>query len=121
MPPRTTAERSTATGTSPASRNRADLESLLQQAKDGNETARHDLLQLVYDELHEAAHRLMPSPNGDTLQPTALVNELMVRFLKKPGLANLRNCKCFFAVAIDAMAFSFLSPITAPKPPVALE
>lgn len=103
MPHSSTAERSTAPSASPVSHNGADLELLLQQARDGDETARDGLFQLVYDDLHKAAHRMMPSANGDTLQPTALVNELMVRFLKKPGLANLRNCSCFFSVAVNAM------------------
>jgi RNA polymerase sigma factor (TIGR02999 family) len=53
---------------------------VLQAAQAGDRQAVEDLLPLVYSELHELARaRLARQPPGQTLTPTALVNEVYVR------------------------------------------
>ena len=85
------------------SRDRFD--GLLHEAQQGSADARRELCRLVYDELHAAAHGIMPPAacNGHTLQPTVLLNEVMIRLLARPNLARIENRRCFFSVAINAM------------------
>jgi len=53
-----------------------EITRLLQAWGDGDERALDQLMPLVYDELHHAAHRYMArEAPGHTLQTTALVNE----------------------------------------------
>lgn len=62
-----------------------------------------ELLAAVYDELRRVADRVMRSErDGHTLQPTALVNEL---YLKFAGLRDLRleNRRHFYGAAAEAM------------------
>ena len=56
------------------------VSAVLQAAQAGDRQAVTDLLPLVYTELHELARaRLARQPAGQTLTPTALVNEVYVR------------------------------------------
>jgi RNA polymerase sigma factor (TIGR02999 family) len=56
------------------------VSAVLQAAQAGDRQAVTDLLPLVYAELHELARaRLARQPAGQTLTPTALVNEVYVR------------------------------------------
>jgi RNA polymerase sigma factor (TIGR02999 family) len=56
------------------------VSAVLQAAQAGDRQAVTDLLPLVYAELHELARaRLARQPPGQTLTPTALVNEVYVR------------------------------------------
>ena len=53
---------------------------LLQAWADGDERALDQLMPLVYEELHQAAHRYMArEAPGHTLQTTALVHEVFLR------------------------------------------
>jgi RNA polymerase sigma factor (TIGR02999 family) len=55
---------------------------LLQRLRDGEQDALDELIPLVYDELRRIAQSLMRrQPQGHTLQPTALVNEALVKLL----------------------------------------
>lgn len=55
---------------------------LLSDWQDGRETALHQLLDIVHDELHRLASRHMRNERQNhTLQATALVNEAVVRLL----------------------------------------
>lgn len=68
----------------------------------GNETARDQLMALVYAELHRMASRYMGTQNpGHTLQPTALVHEAYVRLTGDDKQWN--NRAHFFAVAAKSM------------------
>ena len=80
-----------------------DVTRLLQRWNAGDTGAMPELLAAVYDELRRVADRVMRLERGDhTLQPTALVNELYVRFA---GLRDLRleNRRHFYGAAAEAM------------------
>jgi RNA polymerase sigma factor (TIGR02999 family) len=58
----------------------SQVSAVLQAAQSGDRQAATDLLPLVYAELHELARaRLARQPPGQTLSPTALVNEVYLR------------------------------------------
>lgn len=60
---------------------------LLHAARDGDETAREQLYQTVYAELHAIARRHMSHErSGHTLEPAGLVNEAMLRLLDREVL-----------------------------------
>jgi RNA polymerase sigma-70 factor, ECF subfamily len=82
----------------------SEATALLRDAQSGSETARDRLFSLVYDELREAAGRLMGRERADhTLQPTALVNEALVRLLDQDALRQAGSRSYFFAAASRAM------------------
>jgi RNA polymerase sigma factor (TIGR02999 family) len=59
-----------------------EVTQMLQAWGDGEERALDKLVPLVYDELHQVAHRYMAhQPSDHTLQTTALVNEVYVRLV----------------------------------------
>ena len=69
----------------------------------GDSGAAARLLPLVYDELRVIArHHLRAERPGHTLQPTALVNEAWLHFMKGADL-DIRNRTHFMAVAANAM------------------
>src|SRR3954452_12968765 len=79
-----------------------DLTDLLQAWRQGDSAALDQLLPLVYDELRRlAALRLRKGRDGNTLQPTALVNEACLRLVG--GDVDWQNRAHFFAVASRAM------------------
>ena len=81
----------------------SDVTRLLERWNSGDRTAMAELLAAVYDELRQAADRMMRTErDGHTLQPTALVNELYLRFA---GLRDLRleNRRHFYGAAGQAM------------------
>ena len=58
------------------------VSALLKDWGQGDESALEKLIPLVYEELHRLAHRQMARERaGHTLQTTALVNEVCLRFL----------------------------------------
>jgi RNA polymerase sigma factor (TIGR02999 family) len=76
---------------------------VLQAAKGGDQEAVARLLPLVYSELHRLARaRMARLPPGQTLQPTALINEAYLRLVGKKDL-HLENRKHFFFAAARAM------------------
>ena len=63
------------------------------------------LMPLVYEELHRLAHSYMAQERGGhTLQTTALVNEVYLKFVNKEGL-RCQNRAHFLAVAARQMRF----------------
>lgn len=63
------------------------------------------LMPLVYEELHRLAHVYMAQERGGhTLQTTALVNEVYLKFVNKEGL-RYQNRAHFLAVAARQMRF----------------
>jgi RNA polymerase sigma-70 factor (ECF subfamily) len=69
----------------------------------GDQNALNELMPIVYGELHRMAQRAWSGQNqGNTLQPTALINEA---YLKLAGAesASYQNRSHFFAVACTAM------------------
>lgn len=81
----------------------ADVTRLLHRWNTGDAAAMPELLAAVYDELRHVADRVMRLERDDhTLQPTALVNEL---YLKFAGLRDLKleNRRHFYGAAAEAM------------------
>ena len=80
-----------------------DITDLLASIRGKEEGAVHELLPLVYRELHALAQRAMHGQRSDhTLQATALVNEAYLRLVgdSKPGWQNRAH---FFAVSARVM------------------
>jgi len=80
-----------------------DVTSLLVRWGQGDRDALDRLVPVVYDELHRIAERCFrrERPNN-TLQPTALVNELYVRLVKQSGI-SWQNRAQFFGIAATTM------------------
>jgi RNA polymerase sigma factor (TIGR02999 family) len=69
----------------------------------GDEDARHQLMPLVYDELHRLAHRYMNRERPDhTLQTSALVHEAFLKLVDQRN-ARWQNRTHFFAIAAQSM------------------
>jgi len=80
-----------------------EVTTLLAAWVDGDQNALRELMPLVYNELHRIARRSWNWQNeGNTLQPTALINEA---FIKLAGAENAsyQNRGHFIAVACTAM------------------
>ena len=79
------------------------LSVLLDRIRDGDDAATGELLNAAYSDLRSMASGLFRGESaGNTLQPTALVNELCIRLLKAPQTGwDDRNH--FFRVAARAM------------------
>lgn len=87
----------------PERHEQVDTSALLARWREGDEDARDRLFPLVYQELHQAASRLLRREQpGHTLQPTALVNEA---FLKLTGarLPETEGRAHFVGLAARAM------------------
>ena len=80
-----------------------EITRLLQAWGDGDERALEQLMPLVYQELHQAAHRYMArEAPGHTLQTTALVNEVYLRLVgTRPG--KWKDRAHFFALCAKLM------------------
>ncbi len=77
---------------------------LLARVRDGDASARDELLPLIYDELKRLANALTGQAAGSTLNATALVHELYVRLSAQEGDGNEWNDRAhFLAVASRAM------------------
>lgn len=76
---------------------------LLLQWSGGDESARDELLPLVYGELRKLAQSLLRQEHASpTLQPTALVNELYLRLVDQRRV-NIHDRRHFFALAAYLM------------------
>jgi RNA polymerase sigma factor (TIGR02999 family) len=80
-----------------------EISGLLRAWGDGDEAALNRLMPVVYDELHQIAHRYMRQQHpGQTLQTTALVNEAYLRMVDVAGV-RWQDRAHFFAVAAQMM------------------
>jgi RNA polymerase sigma factor (TIGR02999 family) len=78
----------------------SQVSAVLQAAQSGDRQAASDLLPLVYAELHELARaRLARQPPGQTLTPTALVNEVYLRVAGDRNVTWEGRQHFFFAAA----------------------
>jgi RNA polymerase sigma factor (TIGR02999 family) len=76
------------------------VSAVLQAAQAGDRQAAADLLPLVYAELHQLARALLArQPPGQTLQPTALVNEVYLRVAGDSAVTWEGRQHFFFAAA----------------------
>src|ERR1700720_939150 len=82
-----------------------EISELLVDWSGGDRAALDQLMPLVYDELRKLAHRYMAREHGaNTLQTTALVNEVYLRLINERGM-KWQNRSHFFAVAAQLMRF----------------
>lgn len=81
----------------------AEVTQLLQQWQQGDAASLDSLLPLVYDELRRiAAHELRSNRGHETLQPTALINDVFVRLLGA-GSLDISNRKHLYTTAAKLM------------------
>jgi len=81
----------------------SDVTELLREWNDGDPAGRDRLMSVVYEPLRAIAERQLDRESrGHTLQPTALVNELYVRFAEQRRV-EWRDRVHFFAVAATVM------------------
>lgn len=80
-----------------------DVTQLLIAWGEGDESARDQLMPLVYEELHRLAHKhIRKERPGHTLQTSALVNEAFVRLVNQKEV-HWQNRAHFFAIAAQMM------------------
>jgi len=76
---------------------------LLRSWSGGDQTALDQLIQLVYDEIHRIARRLMAREHpGHSLQATALVNEVYLRLIDQESV-EWHDRAHFFAASAQIM------------------
>jgi RNA polymerase sigma-70 factor (ECF subfamily) len=81
-----------------------DITGLLKRIRSGDSAAENELLSQLYDELRRvAAQYLRRERPGHTLQPTALVNEVLVRLLKNGELRTAPDRRFLFTAIHKAM------------------
>jgi RNA polymerase sigma-70 factor (ECF subfamily) len=86
-----------------ATRSSEGITELLERWNNGEEQARDELMSRVYDELHRLAVTYLRRERREhTLQPTALVNELFLKFSEQRSM-SWRNRAQFFGVAAQLM------------------
>ena len=86
------------------SNGRDDLTSLLEEARSGRSEAQNRLFEEVYAHLHGLAVGLMHGERADhTLQPSALVNEAVLRLVQSQAIDRVEDRWCLFVVAAHAM------------------
>src|SRR5262245_53441064 len=83
---------------------RGDLSALLGEVRAGNPEARARLIVAIYGELRRMAGGMMRRERPDhTLQPSALVNEALLRLLTGHVLVEAPDRRFLFAAAAQAM------------------
>jgi RNA polymerase sigma-70 factor, ECF subfamily len=83
---------------------RDDLTSLLEGARSGQSGAQNRLFEAVYKYLHGLAVGLMQGERTDhTLQPSALVNEAVLRLVQSQAIDRVEDRRCLFVVAAHTM------------------
>ncbi|MBI3461604.1 MAG: sigma-70 family RNA polymerase sigma factor [Planctomycetes bacterium] len=87
-----------------AGEGQSEVTALLAAIRSGNDRAKNQLVELVYDELHRVAVGLMRQErDGHSLQPTALLNEAFVQLLSAGVLNEAPNRVYLFAAVAKAM------------------
>ena len=80
------------------------LTGLLSAVRSGDKGAGSELVRMVYGELRELAGSFMRRQRVDhTLQPTALLNEALLKGLQADLLSNVRDRACLLATCARAM------------------
>jgi RNA polymerase sigma factor (TIGR02999 family) len=80
-----------------------DVTQLLNAWREGNQTAREELMTVVYNELHRLAHHYMKKEApGHLLQTSALLNEAFLRLVDQRNVP-WRNRAHFFGIAAQMM------------------
>ena len=76
---------------------------LIRAAAKGNPESREKAAELVYQELKKTAEWLMRHEGNHSVQPTAVVNEVIVRLFETEQIAETPNRKYFFGAAARSM------------------
>jgi RNA polymerase sigma factor (TIGR02999 family) len=80
-----------------------DITHLLQQWREGDRVAEHELFSLVTPNLRKLAHYLMKGERqGHTMEPTELVNQIYIKLVAAKD-RDWQNRSHFFALAARAM------------------
>lgn len=79
-----------------------DTTALIQRWQNGDAAAFDQLLSLIYADLRAIARRQLRGERATTLQPTALVNDVLLRMIER-GAAPITDGTHFFKVAARAM------------------
>ena len=79
-----------------------DTTRLCREARGGDRKATEELFASVYEELRGLAGAYMGSPEGQTLQPTALVHEAYLRLIHQDA-ADWEDRRHFLAIAAHVM------------------
>jgi RNA polymerase sigma factor (TIGR02999 family) len=83
---------------------RDDLTVLIEEARAGGKVARDKLFRAIYGEFHRIAVLLMGNERpGHTLQPSALVNEAVIKLLNGQAIERAPNRRYLFGAATKAM------------------
>jgi RNA polymerase sigma factor (TIGR02999 family) len=83
---------------------RDDLTVLIEEARAGGKVARDKLFRAIYGEFHRIAVLLMGHERpGHTLQPSALVNEAVIKLLNGQAIERAPNRRYLFGAATKAM------------------
>jgi RNA polymerase sigma factor (TIGR02999 family) len=85
-----------------SSGDRAAITELLAELRAGRREAFDQIVPLVYEELHRAAHRELGRRPSDTLSTTGLVHELYLKFARTPA-GDWQSRAHFLGVAAVAM------------------
>lgn len=81
-----------------------DVTAMLDEARAGNPDAAWRALAMIYEEMRRAAGRLMVGERAaHTLQPTALVNEVVVKLLGSEAVLKARDGAALCLAATHAM------------------
>jgi RNA polymerase sigma factor (TIGR02999 family) len=81
-----------------------ELSTLLGAIRGGDQEALERLVALIYDDLRRMARRLLRAERPDhSLQPSALVNEALLRLLRGKTLLSAPDRQYLFAAAAQAM------------------
>ena len=82
----------------------SEITRILDRVQQGDALAANELLPLVYEELRlVAANKMASEPEGQTLQPTALVHEAWLRVAGADQEIHFENRAHFFSAAAEAM------------------
>lgn len=81
-----------------------NLTDLIKEARDGSDGARDRLMRAFYREFHQIASRLIRCERpGQSLQPSDLVNEAVIRLLDGAAFEKAPNRRYVFGAAARAM------------------
>lgn len=81
----------------------AQLTFLIRSAAKGDLASQEKAAELVYFELKKTADWLMRHEGNNSVQPTALVNEVIVKLFNSEKIAETPNRKYFFGAAARSM------------------
>ncbi|MDB4413466.1 ECF-type sigma factor [Pirellulaceae bacterium] len=82
---------------------KSQLTQLIREAVNGDKSSQDEAAIVVYDELKKTAEWLMKSEANVTIQPTALVNQVIVKLFQTEKISELPNRAYFFGAAARSM------------------